>query len=81
MQKFMKVFVVFLCLSGIHNSATCLADSPNDILIIANKNMKIDDVSLEELRQVFLKKKATWQKRRPDYLYQRCGQFRYPRGL
>ena len=35
-------------------------DNPNDILIIANNKVAVNSVSIDELRDIFLKKKANW---------------------
>lgn len=34
--------------------------SPDDILVIVNKSTAVDAISLDELEQIFLKKKTTW---------------------
>jgi len=39
-----------------------LADSPNDILVISNRSVSVDKISLEDLRDVFLKKRKDWNK-------------------
>ncbi len=37
------------------------AESPNDILIIANKSVHQESSTLGEIKNLFLKKKTTWQ--------------------
>ena len=41
-------------------SATASAESPNDILVVANKSVPVASVGLDELRAIFLKKKIIW---------------------
>ncbi|MCP4604364.1 MAG: hypothetical protein GY847_28220 [Proteobacteria bacterium] len=38
------------------------AESPDDILIITNKDVNLDTISLKEVRSYFLKKRIKWQK-------------------
>lgn len=37
------------------------AESPDDLLIIANKNVPVKSVSASELRRIFLKKQTSWE--------------------
>ncbi|MCP4677826.1 MAG: hypothetical protein GY854_20370 [Deltaproteobacteria bacterium] len=37
------------------------AESPNDILVVVNKGVKQDSISLGELKNLFLKDKTTWR--------------------
>ncbi len=47
---------------GIFFSAyDALADDPNDILIVANRNVNVKAVTVEELRSLFLKKRVNWK--------------------
>ncbi len=37
------------------------AESPNDILIVANNSVNLDTISLDEVRAIFLKKRKSWR--------------------
>lgn len=43
------------------SATTVEAESPDDLLIIANKSVKASKISAEELKAIFLKKKATFK--------------------
>ena len=60
MHRYNTFCLALFLFLGITSSAVCVAESPNDILIIANKKVKIDTITPEELKQVFLKKKTSW---------------------
>ena len=36
-------------------------ENPNDILIIANRSLPLDKISISELKDFFLKKRASWR--------------------
>ena len=56
--KLLAATVLLLVMNSI--AGTSEAESPNDILIIANKNVKLNAISISELKQIFLKKKISW---------------------
>jgi len=39
---------------------TSEAESPDDILIITNKGARANDISLDEVKKIFLRKKTSW---------------------
>ena len=60
MHRLSNWHIALLLTLGGFLSSVCHAESPNDILVIANKKIKIDSITPEELKQIFLKKKTTW---------------------
>jgi len=48
-------------LAGISVAHAGLAESPNDLVVIVNKSSPMKDLSLDELRQIFLKRKTSWR--------------------
>jgi ABC-type phosphate transport system substrate-binding protein len=42
-------------------SAPARADGPNDILVIANKAVGVDSITLDELKAFFLKQRTSWK--------------------
>lgn len=51
---------VFL-LAGVLSGIPALADSPEDILIVANKGAEVNQVTPEEVRSYFLKTRTHWK--------------------
>jgi hypothetical protein len=51
--------IVLLLLVGIAASAQPNADAPDDILVFVNKSMPMNSIPVDELKQLFLKKKTT----------------------
>ena len=37
------------------------ADSPNDIVVFGNNGLSVSSVTIDELKQIFLKKKTSWR--------------------
>jgi ABC-type phosphate transport system substrate-binding protein len=58
-SKALVVLLLGFALTGAWQS-TAHADSPNDILIVANKSVPINSISTAELKSIFLKKKGRW---------------------
>ena len=52
-------FIIVL-LTGISISGMPATDSANDILVIVNKSVEVETLSIAELKQIFLKKKSSW---------------------
>ena len=48
-------------LTGLFVADTAYAESPNDIVVIVNKNLPVNETSVDELRQIFLKRKTSWK--------------------
>ena len=59
-RKMLIVFLVAFALVGIFQSPAH-ADSPNDILVVANKSVPGSSISSSELKAIFLKKKGRWK--------------------
>lgn len=53
--------VVFVFLGFSLKPHVSHAQSPDDIVIIVNKNVSVNYMSIEELKQIFLGKKSTWR--------------------
>ena len=51
----LAIFLTFLCWL-----APVSAESPRDILVIVNGSVKGEKLSVNELREIFLKKRTTW---------------------
>ncbi|MCP4602906.1 MAG: hypothetical protein GY847_20715 [Proteobacteria bacterium] len=54
---FWLTFLAILVLSPRH----ARADSPDDILVIANKGVSVNSITIPELKAIFLKQKAHWK--------------------
>lgn len=52
---------VLVLLAGLSNAEAGLAESPNDIVVFVNKAAPVAEMSVDELKQIFLKKKTTWR--------------------
>ena len=59
MNKSFKVATLLLILFSLPISSP-RAESQDDILIVANRSLKIDTISKEELKAIFLKKRSLW---------------------
>ncbi len=53
------VFAAFLAVALV-GSPPATADSPQDILVIVNASVKNEKVTRDELKAIFLKKRASW---------------------
>ncbi len=60
-KRVSKTLLAFLFLAVILTPLTAQADNPNDILIVANKAVPVDEISIGDLRNIFLKKKTQWK--------------------
>jgi len=60
---YIRIFttIVLLVHLGLIIPINAAAESPNDILIIANKRVGINTISIEETKQIFLRTKTTWR--------------------
>jgi len=61
MTKHFYIFLTLLLATMLLSLPAASADSPNDILVVANKTVKVDAVSVAELKAIFLKKKVRWK--------------------
>lgn len=52
--RIISIFLLSLIASIVH------AESPDDILVIANGTVPVDSLSLDELREIFLKRRSYW---------------------
>ncbi|MCP4679961.1 MAG: hypothetical protein GY854_31610 [Deltaproteobacteria bacterium] len=52
--------VLLLLASWMLSGIPASADSPDDILVIANKQVKPSSISMDELRELFLKQRTKW---------------------
>jgi hypothetical protein len=60
-QRIFKAFLSLVVLIGAAISADIArAENPNDILIIANLGVKTNSIAVDELRDLFLKKRTSW---------------------
>jgi hypothetical protein len=60
-RRILKAFLPLLFLiAGAISADIARAENPNDILVIANLGVKANSVALDELKDMFLKKKTSW---------------------
>ena len=59
-SKLLMISLLTFAFAGIFQS-TAYAESPDDILIVANKSVPMDSISSAELKAIFLKKKSRWK--------------------
>lgn len=63
-----KLFLLLAVMGGVlaalTSAAPVEAEGPDDLLIIANRNVKASKISPEEAKAIFLKKKATFKGRK-----------------
>jgi len=59
-KKFSIVFTVTVLLFTQLNASETAADAPSDIMVIANKSVKVDSISKDALRLIFLKRQTVW---------------------
>ena len=50
----------FLLLAALALPSIAAAESPNDIIVIANSSVQADGITKDELRDIFLKKRTSW---------------------
>ncbi len=55
------LLLALVTLPGQAAPAETPGEHPNDILIVANKGVSVDEVSLKELKSIFLKKRSSWK--------------------
>ena len=55
-----RVLLLVVAITGLWQS-TAAADSPDDILIVANKSVPLNTASNAELKAIFLKQKSRWK--------------------
>ena len=60
-KRFSLLTVVLISLLALLPSGVANAESPDDILIIANNSVGVNSVSLQELRTMFLKQRQNWK--------------------
>ena len=60
LSLFSGTFLLIFCF-GLCPSAR--AESPDDIIVFVNKALKVDAVSQDEVKKIFLKKKTSWSPR------------------
>ena len=53
--------IALLLLFTVNLPRTAAADSPDDILVIANKGIDTNQITVDELKQIFLGKKSSWK--------------------
>ena len=53
--------ILLFLLLGLSVPEASVAESPNDIMIIANKGIDTNQITIEELKQIFLGKKSSWK--------------------
>lgn len=51
---------VVLLIAAVASVDTARAESPNDILVIASPAIKVKSITVEDLRDMFLKKRTNW---------------------
>ena len=54
--------LLVLAIALVMSSTPARGDSPQDILVVANKGVSVGAISKNELRDIFLKKKTSWAK-------------------
>lgn len=60
-QKVLAVFLPLIALIWASISADAAsAENPNDILIIVNRSVKANKIEIDELKDIFLKKRTNW---------------------
>ena len=60
MKHNILILLLAAAIIGIGQS-TAHAESPNDILIVANNSVKADSVSMAELKAIYLKERTRWK--------------------
>ena len=55
---FFFISILLFNLSG--HTAPTQSGAPDDLVIIVNKTVNVDHISVEEIKQIFLKKKGYW---------------------
>jgi ABC-type phosphate transport system substrate-binding protein len=79
MRKFLKIvcYLLFGCVTAVLITAVptseVMAESPEDLLIIGNNSITASDISHEEVRAIFLKKKGTLKGRKVVVINARDG--------
>jgi ABC-type phosphate transport system substrate-binding protein len=59
MKIFKSIFVMMLSVMALL-PVPLNAESPDDLVVFVNKKSRVRDLSVEELKQIFLKKKTRW---------------------
>jgi len=59
-KKHLLVAFAVLVLGAIWAPSATLADDPNDILIVANKSVRVNSITENEAKNLFLRKRTQW---------------------
>jgi hypothetical protein len=60
-KRFSLLTMVLISLLALFPSGVANAESPDDILVIANNKVGVNSVSLQQLRTMFLKQRQNWK--------------------